>query len=53
MSSRALTEARLRGVAANPAAPPEVLLRPLSPQARAARAPLCQERACPPTSSRR
>ncbi|MFJ8627877.1 hypothetical protein ACIRD3_34270 [Kitasatospora sp. NPDC093550] len=47
MISTPLTEARLRGVAANPAAPSEVLLRLLAPQGRAAWAVLCGQRALP------
>jgi hypothetical protein len=48
MSSSSLPELWLRGVAANPAAPSEVLLRPLAPQARAAWTVLCGERTLPP-----
>ncbi|MFH8387737.1 hypothetical protein ACH4E7_43830 [Kitasatospora sp. NPDC018058] len=48
MSSSSLPELWLRGVAANPAAPSEVLLRLLAPQARAAWTVLCGERALPP-----
>ncbi|GAA2470882.1 hypothetical protein GCM10010406_03080 [Streptomyces thermolineatus] len=47
MPSSALAEPWLRGVAANPAAPPEVLLRLLSEQARVARTILCEQRELP------
>ncbi|MFJ9846792.1 hypothetical protein ACIRYZ_41450 [Kitasatospora sp. NPDC101155] len=47
MSSSSLPELWLRGVAANPAAPSEVLLRLLAPQARAAWTVLCGERTLP------
>ncbi|WP_031075160.1 hypothetical protein, partial [Streptomyces sp. NRRL WC-3742] len=47
MISDSLTEARLRGVAANPGAPAEVLLRLLAPEGRAAWTVLCGERALP------
>ncbi|MFJ9774389.1 hypothetical protein ACIRVF_24660 [Kitasatospora sp. NPDC101157] len=47
MSSSPFPDLWLRGVAANPAAPSEVLLRLLSPQARAAWPVLCGERALP------
>ncbi|WBP92123.1 hypothetical protein [Kitasatospora cathayae] len=47
MSSSPLTEAWLRGVAANPAAPSDVLLRLLAPEGRAAWPVLCGERALP------
>ncbi|MER5971258.1 hypothetical protein ABT112_16225 [Streptomyces sp. NPDC002055] len=45
--SSPLTELWLRGVAANPAAPSDVLLRLLNPAARAAWTVMCQERALP------
>ncbi|MEV7937774.1 MULTISPECIES: hypothetical protein [unclassified Kitasatospora] len=48
MSSSLLAEPWLRGVAANRAAPSEVLLRLLAPQGRVAWTALCQERALPP-----
>ncbi|MFI9320250.1 hypothetical protein ACIGXI_10770 [Kitasatospora aureofaciens] len=47
MSSSPLPDLWLRGVAANPAAPSEVLLRLLTPQAHAAWPLLCGERALP------
>ncbi|WP_329385323.1 hypothetical protein OG625_25270 [Streptomyces sp. NBC_01351] len=43
-----LREQQLRGVAANPAAPPDVLIRLLDPAARAAWTTLCEERDLPP-----
>ncbi|MDX6348312.1 MAG: hypothetical protein QOF84_3102, partial [Streptomyces sp.] len=48
MPSSPLAELWLRGVAANPAATPEVLLRLLDPAARAAWKSLCEERDLPP-----
>jgi hypothetical protein len=47
MPSPSLAEPWFRGVAANPAAPPDVLLRLLHPAARAAWKVLCQERVLP------
>ncbi|MFI9365231.1 hypothetical protein ACIG5E_29895 [Kitasatospora sp. NPDC053057] len=47
MSSSPLPDLWLRGVAANPAAPSEVLLRLLAPQARAAWPVLCRGRRLP------
>ncbi|MFJ4185057.1 hypothetical protein [Kitasatospora sp. NPDC089509] len=47
MPSPSLPELWLRGVAANPAAPSDVLLRLLAPEARAAWTVLCQERSLP------
>ncbi|MFE7568196.1 hypothetical protein ACFU76_14730 [Streptomyces sp. NPDC057539] len=47
MSSAVLPELWLRGVAANPAAPSDVLLRLLTPQARPAWTILCEERDLP------
>ncbi|MGV9267621.1 hypothetical protein ACWDRR_23520 [Kitasatospora sp. NPDC003701] len=47
MSSSVLAEPWLRGVATNPAAPSEVLLRLLAPQGRALWTVLCQERDLP------
>ncbi|KJS61844.1 hypothetical protein [Streptomyces rubellomurinus] len=48
MSATPLAEALLRGVAANPAAPSEVLLRLLAPAGRPAWPVLCGQRALPP-----
>ncbi|SEG84278.1 hypothetical protein SAMN05216223_11541 [Actinacidiphila yanglinensis] len=48
MPSSPLAEMWLRGVAANPAAPSEVLLRLLAPAAGPARKILCEERGLPP-----
>ncbi|MFJ3221294.1 hypothetical protein ACIPLC_35920 [Kitasatospora sp. NPDC086801] len=48
MSSLLLAEPWLRGIAANRAAPSDVLLRLLAPQGRVAWTTLCQERALPP-----
>ncbi|MFJ8884576.1 hypothetical protein ACIRJR_14385 [Streptomyces sp. NPDC102402] len=48
MTSPVLPEPWMRGVAANPAAPPAVLLRLLAPRARTAWTTLCERRALPP-----
>ncbi|MFE0463386.1 hypothetical protein ACFW1A_29455 [Kitasatospora sp. NPDC058965] len=48
MPTTSRSEPWLRGVAANPAAPAELLLRLLVPQARAAWAVLCEHRSLPP-----